>query len=98
MPPPSHNDLDREGWQVVEERGPTMLLDGTEPPPSSLIELELDQNMSLAVVFDESGSIVAALSVSAPTVRVDPDRLLADLGPLVSGAAERLSAELGFTA
>lgn len=26
MPPPSHNDLDREGWQVVEERGPSMLL------------------------------------------------------------------------
>ena len=29
MPPPSHNDLDREGWQVVEERGPSMLLDGS---------------------------------------------------------------------
>ncbi len=27
MPPPSHNDLDREGWQVVEERGPSVLLD-----------------------------------------------------------------------
>ena len=26
MPPPSHNDLDREGWQVVEERGPSLLL------------------------------------------------------------------------
>jgi hypothetical protein len=26
MPPPSHNDLDREGWQVVEEQGPSMLL------------------------------------------------------------------------
>ncbi len=29
MPPPSHNDLDREGWQVVEERGPSMLLGGS---------------------------------------------------------------------
>ncbi len=29
MPPPSHNDLDREGWQVVEERGPSVLLDGS---------------------------------------------------------------------
>jgi 7,8-dihydropterin-6-yl-methyl-4-(beta-D-ribofuranosyl)aminobenzene 5'-phosphate synthase len=28
MPPPSRADLDREGWQIVEERGPTMLLDG----------------------------------------------------------------------
>lgn len=29
MPPPSHQDLDREGWQVVEERGPSILLDNT---------------------------------------------------------------------
>jgi len=29
MPPPSHQDLDREGWQVVEEQGPSVLLDGT---------------------------------------------------------------------
>jgi 7,8-dihydropterin-6-yl-methyl-4-(beta-D-ribofuranosyl)aminobenzene 5'-phosphate synthase len=27
MPPPSHNDLDREGWTVVEERGPSLLLE-----------------------------------------------------------------------
>ena len=29
MPPPSHNDLDREGLEVVEERGPSLLIDGT---------------------------------------------------------------------
>lgn len=29
MPPPSHNALDREGWQVVEERGPSLLLGGS---------------------------------------------------------------------
>ncbi len=29
MPPPSHQDLDREGVEVIEERGPTMLLDDT---------------------------------------------------------------------
>ena len=28
LPPPSRQDLDREGWQVVEERGPSLLLDG----------------------------------------------------------------------
>ena len=28
MPPPSHNDLDREGVAIVEERGPSLLLDG----------------------------------------------------------------------
>ena len=27
LPPPSHQDLDREGWQVVEERGPSLLLE-----------------------------------------------------------------------
>lgn len=28
MPPPSHNDLDHEGVKIVEERGPSLLLDG----------------------------------------------------------------------
>ncbi len=27
MPPPSHNDLDREGWDIIEERGPSILLE-----------------------------------------------------------------------
>lgn len=27
MPPPSHNDLDREGVDIIEERGPSLLLD-----------------------------------------------------------------------
>jgi 7,8-dihydropterin-6-yl-methyl-4-(beta-D-ribofuranosyl)aminobenzene 5'-phosphate synthase len=29
MPPPSHNDLDREGVEIIEEIGPTLLVDGT---------------------------------------------------------------------
>ena len=29
MPPPSHNDLDREGVEIIEERGPSLVLDGT---------------------------------------------------------------------
>jgi 7,8-dihydropterin-6-yl-methyl-4-(beta-D-ribofuranosyl)aminobenzene 5'-phosphate synthase len=29
LPPPSHNDLDREGVSIIEERGPSLLLDGT---------------------------------------------------------------------
>ena len=29
MPGPSHQDLDREGWEIVEERGPSLLLEGT---------------------------------------------------------------------
>ena len=27
MPPPSHNDLDREGWDIIEERGPSIMLE-----------------------------------------------------------------------
>lgn len=29
LPPPSHNDLEREGLTVIEERGPTVLLEGS---------------------------------------------------------------------
>ncbi len=29
MPPPSKGDLDREGWDIVEERGPSLLLEGS---------------------------------------------------------------------
>ncbi len=29
MPPPSHSDLDREGVDIIEERGPSLLLDDT---------------------------------------------------------------------
>jgi 7,8-dihydropterin-6-yl-methyl-4-(beta-D-ribofuranosyl)aminobenzene 5'-phosphate synthase len=29
LPPPSHNDLDHEGVEIIEERGPTLLVDGT---------------------------------------------------------------------
>lgn len=29
LPPPSHSDLEREGLTVIEERGPTLLIDGT---------------------------------------------------------------------
>ena len=29
MPPPSHADLDREGWEIVEERGPSIILEET---------------------------------------------------------------------
>ena len=26
MPPPNYNDLDREGWQIIDEQGPSLLL------------------------------------------------------------------------
>jgi DNA-binding IclR family transcriptional regulator len=51
-----------------------------------------------APVFDETGCAVAALSVSGPTPRVDREVLLGALGRGVVRAAERLSAELGYSA
>ena len=49
-----------------------------------------------APVHDESGRVAAALSVSAPTSRVSEDALIREMRPLVMGAAERLSRELGY--
>ena len=59
---------------------------------------ECDEGMCCvaAPVFDESGRVVAALSASGPTGRIDPDHLLDGLGPQVSAAAERLSVGLGY--
>ncbi|HXK23465.1 MAG TPA: IclR family transcriptional regulator [Myxococcota bacterium] len=48
-----------------------------------------------APVHDVTGRVVAALSVSAPASRADERSLLEEILPRVSGAAERLSRELG---
>lgn len=47
-----------------------------------------------AAIFDENGEPMAALSISAPTARVDDDRL-ARLGALVREAAAAVTAALG---
>jgi len=51
-----------------------------------------------APVFDDTGHLVAALSVSGPSVRLDPESLVAEVAPRVSAAADRLSSELGYSA
>lgn len=51
-----------------------------------------------APVFDIQGQVVAALSVSGPAFRLDEDRLLAEVVPMVVSAAERLSLDLGYAA
>ncbi len=51
-----------------------------------------------APVFDESGVVVGALSVSGPSVRLDPEALVSGLGPELTTVADRLSCELGFSA
>jgi DNA-binding IclR family transcriptional regulator len=50
-----------------------------------------------APVFDDTGHLVAALSVSGPCVRCDTESLVSEVAPRVSAAAGRLSSELGYT-
>ena len=50
-----------------------------------------------APVFDDTGALVAALSVSAPTLRHGSESMLERVGPQVAAAAERLSARLGYS-
>ena len=49
-------------------------------------------------VFDADGNVVAALSISGPSVRLTEERLLGEIGPLVMTAAEQLSRDLGYAA
>jgi DNA-binding IclR family transcriptional regulator len=51
-----------------------------------------------APVHDAAGRMVAALSVSGPAFRLGEERLLRYAVPAVTGAAEALSRELGYTA
>lgn len=47
-----------------------------------------------APIFEESGEAVAALSISGPSQRLDRESL-ARLGPIVRGAADRVTAAIG---
>lgn len=51
-----------------------------------------------APVYDVSGRMLAALSVSGPAFRLGEEQLLRCVVPAVTGAAEALSRELGYTA
>ena len=59
-------------------------------------ELEPGLVAVAAPVRAADGSVVAALSLSGPSVRLQPDRF-SDLGVLVAGEADRLSAQLGYS-
>ncbi len=58
-------------------------------------ECEPGMSCVAAPVHDGSGRLVAALSVSAPSFRIGPERLLSETAPQVAAAAERLSRHLG---
>ena len=49
-----------------------------------------------APVFDGQGELVAGISISGPRARLSDERLLGEIVPLVVGAGEQLSRELGF--
>jgi DNA-binding IclR family transcriptional regulator len=51
-----------------------------------------------APVFDASGRVVAAVSISGPAFRLPEDTLQVRLVPAVQAAALRLSSQLGFAA
>jgi DNA-binding IclR family transcriptional regulator len=57
-------------------------------------ELELGLCAVAAPVFDEKGHVVAALSVSGPTLRLTPKRI-AELRPIVIKQSRALSKQLG---
>ena len=57
-------------------------------------ELELGLSAVAAPVFDSGGGVVAALSVSGPTLRLSPRRV-AELRPIVIKQARALSEALG---
>ena len=61
---------------------------------SATDELELGLSAVAAPVHDESGRVVAALSVSGPTMRLTPRRI-AELRPIVIKQARALSKQLG---
>ncbi|WP_433654272.1 IclR family transcriptional regulator [Nocardia sp. CA-128927] len=58
-------------------------------------ELEIGLNAVAAPVFDGSGEIVAALSVSGPSYRLGPDRFAATAEQAIASAAD-ISRRLGY--
>lgn len=58
-------------------------------------EYEVGLNAAAAPVLDRSGEVVAAVSVSGPSYRLDRPRLAALAAPLMAGAAE-ISRRMGW--
>jgi DNA-binding IclR family transcriptional regulator len=108
---PLLRDFDRRigGDAALERRTPATLVDrdkllehiqgvGVRRFALDLEECEPGVCCAAAPVFDESGRVVAAFSVSGPTTRLDAEALLGRLGKAVTTAADRLSSELGYSA
>jgi DNA-binding IclR family transcriptional regulator len=59
-------------------------------------ECEEGLSCAAAPVYDRTGLVVAALSVSGPSFRLGTDELLRDIVPRVTASADRLSRDLGY--
>ncbi|MGE4607405.1 MAG: IclR family transcriptional regulator C-terminal domain-containing protein, partial [Myxococcota bacterium] len=59
-------------------------------------ETEHGLNCVAAPIFDRSGAVVAAISVSGPSFRSGIDRLMQEIVPLVTASADRISRSLGY--
>lgn len=59
---------------------------------------ECEEGLSCAAgpVYDRTGLVVAALSVSGPSFRLGADELLGNIVPKVTASADRLSRDLGY--
>ena len=59
---------------------------------------ECEEGLSCAAVpvYDRTGLVVAALSVSGPFFRLGIDELLRNIVPKVTASADRLSRDLGY--
>ena len=57
-------------------------------------ERNLGMRCVAAAIFNEYGEAIAGVSVSGPTVRITPERVL-ELGPQVKRAAEEITASIG---
>lgn len=64
---------------------------------TSVEEYEVGLNAVAAPVLDRTGVVIAAVSVSGPSYRLEEDRLETLLGPLVSGTLE-ISRRMGWVA
>jgi DNA-binding IclR family transcriptional regulator len=59
-------------------------------------ECEVGLNCAAAPVYDDSGEVVAALSVSGPSFRLSEDVLFDRVLPVLTASAGQLSESLGF--
>jgi DNA-binding IclR family transcriptional regulator len=69
---------------------------GSQGFATDLEECESGVACAAAPIFDGSGRVAAAISVSGPAFRLEVDVLLRKAVPLVVGVAERLSQGLGY--